>query len=540
MLSKIERNRNSADQIPEQYAAWQLFGAGMENVGKDGKPVTLPLREPSENEILLRVDALGLCQSDLKIIQQGSKHARLRGRDLSTEPTVLGHECAATVVKVGKRWKDKFHAGERYIVQADIYYKGLGYAFGYLIPGGLAQYCYLDERALDGDEGCYLLPVRPETGYSQSALAEPWACVEMSYNLDDRRAPGTGRMLIVTDQPSAWAKSYPDALVATRLATQFPEAEFDDVIAESPTPGIVNLLAPRLRKNGVMYLLGTPAEAGAAALDIGRIHYEGVRFFGGATDLQTLAERHARHDLLPGGDALFIGAGGPMGQMHVQRALEVKNRPRRVVVTDLDRGRLDHIQKRFHDLAEQNGVELLTFAPSQFANQQAMDAHVRSLTPGGYSDVIILAPAAAVVSYGAGMAADFALINIFAGVGIGNVAAVSLHDLCRGVKLIGSSGSRISDLRKVLEMVESRQLNTNFSVAAVGGLNAAKQGIEALRDARFPGKTVIYPQIPELPLMAVEDVPEHVPELRGKLGPQNSWTQEAEATLLEKFAAPKQ
>ena len=75
------------------------------------------------------------------------------GRDLSTDPTVLGHECSATVVAVGDRYKDKFEIGSRYIVQADIYHKGIGYAFGYLIPGGMGQYCYVDERVIEGDEG---------------------------------------------------------------------------------------------------------------------------------------------------------------------------------------------------------------------------------------------------------------------------------------------------------------------------------------------------------------------------------------------------
>ena len=200
-MSKLNEYRGGQQPLPATYDAWQIFGAGFENVGKDGKPVTLPLREPNDNEIMLRVDVLGLCLSDIKIITQGSAHARLRGRDLSKEPTVLGHECAATVVRIGKNWEGKFKVGERYIVQADIYYKGQGFAFGYLIPGGLGQYAYLDERALDGDEGCYLLPVRPTTGYSQAALSEPWACVEMSYNLDERMTfePG-GAALVVGER----------------------------------------------------------------------------------------------------------------------------------------------------------------------------------------------------------------------------------------------------------------------------------------------------------------------------------------------------
>lgn len=535
-MSTLQAYKEASKSLPEQYAVWQIFGSGFENVGKDGKPVTLPLREPADNEIMLRVDALGLCQSDIKIISQGSKHARLRGRDLAKEPTVLGHECAATVVRVGKNWKEKFKPGERYIVQADIYYKGVGYAFGYLIPGGLGQYCYLDERALDGDEGCYLLPVKPETGYSQAALSEPWACVEMSYNLIERMEPQGGDMLIVTDiDVEQWREEYPSATIVPRNLAGMPEGEFDDIIVPLPSPDIVNTLAPRIRKNGVMYLLGFAVADGAVSLDIGRIHYEGVRFYGGGNDLESIKQCNERHDLLEGGEALFLGAGGPMGQMHVQRAIEIPMGPELVVVTDLDRGRLDHIEQRFGDMAKHKGVRLVTLAPSQFDSLDAMNAHIHGLARSGYDDVVVMAPVAKLVPQALSFAADNAVVNVFAGVGIGSVADIALRDLCRGIKIVGSSGSRISDLRKVLEMVERNELNTNLSVAAIGGLNAAREGLEGVNTARFPGKTVIYPQIPDLPLMAVEEIESRLPELKGKLGPHATWTKEAEQALLEKY-----
>lgn len=537
-MSTLEKYRKADEPLPGTYDAWQIFGAGIEKVGKDGKPVTLELRPPRDNEIVLRVDALGLCQSDIKIINQGSQHARLRGRDLAKDPTVLGHECAATVVQVGSQWKDRFNVGERYIVQADIYYQGLGFAFGYLIPGGLAEYCYLDERALDGDEGCYLLPVKPETGYSQAALSEPWACVEMSYNLKERMAPAEGNaILVVTDvEADAYCAVYPKAQIVSRsLDGLADEDQFDDIILPLPSPELVNTLAPRLKKDGVMYLLGFPAVDAAASLDIGRIHYEGVRFYGGGTDLQALQQANARHDLLPGGEALFLGAGGPMGQMHVQRAIEISSGPNLVVVTDLDRARLDHIERRFGDLAKQRGVKLVTLAPSEFDSQDAMDQRIHELATGGYDDVIVMAPVAPLVSAAMAYAANNAVLNVFAGVGLGKCADIQLKDLCRGIKIIGSSGSRISDLRKVLAMVEAGELNTNLSIAAIGGLNAAREGLQGVNDARFPGKTVIYTQIPELPLMPVEEVEERIPELKGKLGPYAAWTKEAEEALLEKY-----
>lgn len=537
-MSTMEKYRKADEPLPKTYDAWQVFGAGIENVGKDGKPVTLELRPAKDNEIVLRVDALGLCQSDIKIINQGSSHARLRGRDLAKDPTVLGHECAATVVQVGSQWKDKFKVGERYIVQADIYYKGLGFAFGYLIPGGLAEYCYLDEMALDGDEGCYLLPVKPETGYSQAALSEPWACVEMSYNLKERMAPAEGNaVLVITDiDAEAYRKEYPAAQVLSRsLDGLSDDATFDDIILPMPSPELVNTLASRLNKNGVMYLLGAPSSDGTASLDIGRIHYEGIRFYGGGNDLQSIQQANTRHDLLPGGEALFLGAGGPMGQMHVQRAIEISSGPNLVVVTDLDRGRLDHIERRFGDLAKHRGVKLVTLAPSEFESQAAMDEKIHDLATGGYDDVIVMAPVAPLVPAAMAYAADNAVLNIFAGVGLGKCADIQIKDLCRGIKMIGSSGSRISDLRKVLEMVESGELNTNLSVAAIGGLNSAREGLEGVNDARFPGKTVIYTQIPELPLMPVEEVEDRIPELKGKLGPHSAWTKEAEEALLEKY-----
>lgn len=535
MSSRLEAYRRAAGPLPSEYQAWQVFGAGLENVGRNGKPVTVPLREPADSEILLRVDVLGLCLSDMKIIAQGGNHPRLRGRDLAKNPTVLGHECAATVVKAGKQWADMFKPGERYIVQADIYHKGIGYAFGYLIPGGLAEYTYLDERALAGDEGCYLLPVRPETGYSQAALAEPWACVEMSYSLEDRLYPSGAAQLIVTDSPDTWRGRFPHADIIPRTLEGLTERKYDDIVVERPIPDMVTTLARLLNKHGAMFLVGKPAKSGLCTLDVGAIHYEDMRFYGGGDTLESIADANRRNDLLSGGCALFIGAGGPMGQMHVQRALEKRDGPDRIVVTDLDRARLDHILRRFQKLAEQRNAELFTLAPSDFDSQEAMNVRIRELAPRGYDDVVVLAPVPALVQQAVSLAADRAFVNVFAGLGIGTMAEIPLEALCRGIKIIGCSGSRIKDLRRVLELVESGALDTNRSVAAIGGLNAAHEGLRAVKDARFPGKTIIYTQIPDLPLLPLEAIPECLPDLRDKLSPEGAWTKEAEDALLEKY-----
>ncbi len=158
------------EDLPQEILSWQLKGSGLDNLGVKGRPDTVPFPAYSEENLIARVDAVGLCFSDIKLLTAGSTHPRIEGRDLAKNPTVPGHEVAMTIVGVGDAWKGKFKLGSRYIIQADIFYKGKGVAFGYAIPGGLSQYVVIGKEILEGDEGCYLLPVHEETGYAEAAL----------------------------------------------------------------------------------------------------------------------------------------------------------------------------------------------------------------------------------------------------------------------------------------------------------------------------------------------------------------------------------
>ena len=198
---------------------------------------------------------------------------------------------------------------------------------------------------------------------------------------------------------------------------------------------------------------------------------------------------------------------------------------------------LNHIVARFGDLAARREVELVTLSPADFASQDEMNAKIVALGgPEGYSDVVVLAPVPGLASFAVDLAAPRGFVNVFAGLAVGTVAPLAVSKLCRGVKVIGCSGSRISDLRKVLALAEAGELDTNRSVAAIGGLDAAHHGLKAVKEAKYPGKTVIYTQIPELPLMSLEEVKERLPEVGAKLSPEGGWTVAAETALLEKFA----
>ncbi len=75
-----------------------------------GKPLELAkldLAEPAPGELLVRIDAAGLCHSDLSVINGD------RARQM---PMVLGHEAAATVVRSGSADDPDFSPGDRVVL----------------------------------------------------------------------------------------------------------------------------------------------------------------------------------------------------------------------------------------------------------------------------------------------------------------------------------------------------------------------------------------------------------------------------------------
>src|SRR5258708_19297520 len=115
---------------------WHFYGEGLDSL--EVEEVDVPTCGP--DELLVRQDACGLCFSDTKVIALGPNHPRMSGRDLKKNPVTLGHEVSCTVVGVGENVKGHFEIGDRFIVQADVFYQGASMAYGYAISGGLAGY----------------------------------------------------------------------------------------------------------------------------------------------------------------------------------------------------------------------------------------------------------------------------------------------------------------------------------------------------------------------------------------------------------------
>jgi len=553
--------RRASAKVPSRTLAWNVYGKGIENVGRDGRPEWVDVPGPSPGQLLVRVDAVGLCFSDVKLIRLGGDHPKLYGRDLATAPTRLGHETAVTVMAVGDGLASRFHPGQRLAIQPDIYTAGRSTAYGYTIPGGLIGYHLIGPEVLAADDGAYVVEVDDRLGYAETALTEPWACVEAAYTQRRRLKPlakgrawvighpddvrsyrfgatlADAREIVVSglrdDLVAALRASAPSAtiLVADEAAARGP---FDDIIVLAPRSAAqVSRASDALAFAGLLSLVGDEQLDGPVDIDIGRIHYHYTAYVGtSGTDVSAAyGEIRNRAELRPGGVAMFVGAAGPMGQMHLERALKMANGPATLIAVDLDVERLATAAARLEPIARVLGRRLVT---TSSANEEDLAMLVAQASDGrGADDIVVTAPTAAAVTQAARAMAGDGMLVLFAGLPVGTRAALDLSRVfLHGAQYTGTSGSRIADQALVIRKTNAGELSPGHALGAVGGMEAAQDGLRALIEGRFAGKIVIFPQLRNLPLTAIGDLAAGDPALAAALAENGGWTQAAEAVLF--------
>jgi len=563
MADKLTDYRSGKTPLPLRNRLWPLYGAGFENMGVDGKPLEQDMPTYGPDELLIRHDACGLCFSDIKLIGQGQTHPRI-SKDMKTDPVVLGHEVSMTVVGVGQNLQDRYKVGDRLTLETDIYVNGIGYAYGYMLQGGLSQYSVIDQRVISSDHGDQLIRIKPTMGYAEGALTEPWACVVGAYRLQYRTGLknggttwiiGAGGKQNYTISSGFDEKTHPSKLLITNIPTAFgdwlsnragilkvdvikvddishpPVETVDDIVLLGADPDIIEITSPRMGMFGVMAILGEAPMARRVNIDVGRIHYSRWLYVGSTSNDIAKAYNQVplRANLKPGGKTWFVGAGGPMGRMHVQRAISFQGHPKTMVCSDISDLRLNELCDSFGLEAQSKGIQWICLNPND------KDAYGRSMEPffrEGFDDIIMLVPVPAVIADAGSHLAKGGVMNIFAGVARGTMVNMDLSDVyLRDIRMIGDSGSVMDDMLTVLSKWESKELSTNRSVAAVGSLTAARDGLKAVRDTTFAGKVVIYPNIKELPLTAIADLKEKMPSVYAKMR-NGEWTNEAEEEFL--------
>ena len=553
-------------KLPEKILAWRMFGAGFEKFGENDNASVLPMPSIAEDELLVKINAIGLCFSDVKLIRAGEQHPRVISKDLAKDPVIPGHEAVMTIVKVGDKIKDQFKVGQRYIIQADVYVNGIGFAYGYALNGGMAQYSVINQKVLNGDEGCYLLPISDSMPSAVAALLEPWTCVLASYRLSYRKAPlANGKMMFVfgdkhdryefgtvlsaakpsavtlVNAPAAFAaevsKHYPQAKIT--CASALPENEkFDDIFLCGADRATGEKAAKMGKTSACINFIGDYS-AEDWQFDVGSIHYQGWFYQGTrGKNLSDAYGRNVRSSLKKGGVCWLPGGAGAMGQMHTQLALSGENGPAKVLVTDMDKTRIEHVREQLGPIAKKTRRDVRTSEPGGFRcpHRPAFDQAVRDFAPNGFDDIVMLVPVPALVSSYSKFLAEDGLMNIFAGIPAGKEGALPTAGIAeKGFRFIGSSGSKTEDLRHTIRLVEEGKLNPVSALAAIGGMKVLKQGLDAVANAKFPGKTVIFPNCEDMPLTAVDAISTLAEGLDKTLAKDGTYTLETEKVLFEKY-----
>ena len=551
-------------EIPASQCAVQLIGPD-ELTLNTNKAVD----KPGPHQILCRVEAVGLCFSDLKLLKQFSSHARKTEILSGIEPSILeeipsyvpgnaatvpGHEAVVRIWAVGTE-VTAFKPGERYLVQTD--YRWLPTAnsnasFGYNFEGALQEYVLVDERVITSPQGdSMFIPASEELSASAIALVEPWACVEDAYAVQERgHLKEAGEMLVVAeDEVDAEAlasllASYgkpgritwvgnADAIGALDVAVKqvaeiavLDEAAFDDVLYFGSCAGTLESLFSKVATRGLLNIVLGGGQLGRKIVTtVGRVHYGGIRIIGtsGNDPRESMRTIPPSGEIRAGDKINVIGAGGPMGVMHVIRNICQGVEGVSVFAGDVSEERLAELSRIAAPLAAKNGVDYQTYNPQKNAPPMVFDY------------VALMVPVPALVAQAVESAAPGAIVNIFAGIPAHVTGEIDLDAyIAKGLYFVGTSGSVLEDMKLVLAKVTSGRLDTNLSVAAVCGLEGAVEGIRAVENHLIPGKIIVYPSCRGMGLTELSQLAQTLPKVAEKLD-EGLWTRAAENELLAQY-----
>lgn len=550
-----------SNEFPKTQEAVQLTGPDELILNKKK---TLHL--PGPYQILGKVEAVGLCFSDLKLLKQFSEHGRKgyiqSGIDTSVldeitsyapgeKPTVPGHEAVVRVCSIGDKVTG-INVGGRYLVQTD--YRWLpnsisNASFGYNFEGGLQQYVLMDQRIITSPEGeSLLIPASEELSASAVALVEPWACVEHSYVAKERTSLKTGgKMLVVADKEideklfGAFVGRYGKpgeitvvskseiltdigvGLVRKSEISELEDAGYDDVVYYGCDGQVAESLFPKVGARGLINFVLCGDKFGEDVVtQVGRAHYGGIRIIGTTTCDPADSMRYIPDsgEIRKGDKINVIGAGGPMGVMHVIRNICQGVEDVTVFAGDLDNERLAGLSEMVAPLAQKNNVKYESYNPKEKAPEVKFDY------------TALMAPVPQLVTQAVLDSCENAILNIFAGIPASVSGKIDLNAYIeKHLYMIGTSGSVLHDMKTVLAKVESGRLDTDLSVAAICGLDGAVEGIRAVENHLIPGKIIVYPSVEGLGLTRLEELNDKMPEVANCLSGQ-FWTKEAEDRLL--------
>lgn len=272
------------------------------------KPGTLVVRDlpkpnPREGDILIKVEASGICGTDIHIF---------RGEYLGSYPVIPGHEFSGTVEAVGSK-TTRFKVGDRVVVEPNIacdncpaclnnrqnfceHWNGVGVT----LPGGMAEYVTAPEKAVFGIG---------DLDFSSGAFVEPLSCVlhgveRAGFRLGDRvliiGAGPIGVLLSKTIQLQGSCEitqvdKNPARLdLARRSGADRVEASFnsltsqdyDVVVDATGVPALMERTVAYCRKGGKILLFGVPPNGATVTLPAFTIFQHGLTLLSSYTSVR--------------------------------------------------------------------------------------------------------------------------------------------------------------------------------------------------------------------------------------------------------------
>ncbi len=277
-------------------------------------------------------------------------------------------------------------------------------------------------------------------------------------------------------------------------------------------------------------------------VDVGRVHYNRWVYVGGTGPdvARAYSDVPVRSTLKRGGCAWFVGAGGPMGRMHVQRAIQVPDGPAVIVCTDVSDLRLYDLRESYGEEAAAEGIEFICLNPMNkdaYAEGMARFKLIpppkrkvgrvrlrRYHRPGACSG-----PDRRRSQPGWPPRRDERLRR----------RRPRHHGAAGSERRVSETDARHRPLRiehrgPAFHVLPGRDRHAVAQSLGRGDrlAGAARDGMQALMDTTYPGKVVIYPHIKELPLTGMADLKVRLPSVYAMLKDGREWTNEAEAEFL--------
>jgi threonine dehydrogenase-like Zn-dependent dehydrogenase len=259
--------------------------------------------------------------------------------------------------------------------------------------------------------------------------------------------------------------------------------------------------------------------------------------------------------IVDGGAMLLMAGCGSMGLGCIDIACHCpEKRPRRLVVTEVDDGRLARAARMFGLSYENgradgvvNGVEL------HFLNTAGLENPVETLlaynkadgaAECGYDDIFVMAAVPALLSQCSDLLAYDGCLNFFAGPKDKSLTAAfnfyNVHYMMHHVA--ANSGSLVCDMVDSVDWIGKGLLHPEVMITHVGGMDSVEDATLTLMDVPG-GKRLVYTHL-KMPMTAISDFAE-----KGKSDPlfaeldrictanNGLWSKEAEDYLLAN--APK-